>query len=700
MIDQRTKRVIENLIENNCVSRTALLSKLSLTNNQLNYAIEKLNDIFIDNHKPTIQLKNDLIMLSTQSAQFSIDFLQDGAVFKNYELNTEERKRYILFMLYYYVNDFLSVNHFLSSMSISKSTFMNDLKKLGAELKLKNIKIEYSRKIGYHLVGRESEIRYDVLERILKDLNSQEFDFFYRYFLAHEKIAYKDQLKLKISKYLKKYELQLPENRSNELYYAILLNIPRMAAEGLFQYDETDLALIKELKEYRLSGELLKELVAIDNQYAQMFVAGLILSSGNGIPNAHFSDHRLIHFLTNQSLTRFESLMGIEMDNRKFIYEQLYTHIRPAFYRILFNLPIVNVLHEKIIQEYHNIYQITKEVMQFFKPIVGKDIPEQEISFITLYFASILQDCSLNLKRNQCKAVIVCQSGVGSSVILQKELKALFPGISFLGPYSVSDLLQLEDDFQLIFTTVSDIQFAKLHKPVYKVNPIMTDEERIQLVRDVNGNDSLQTQDLQSLMTIIRNHSSIDDEKLLEKELTKFMFHQSSARIPPEIKKTPEILGLMDLLTTETILIEEDSPSWQQSVKQLGQILYETGCIENSYTSAIIDNLNKHGPFMVISEGIALLHAKPETGVKKLGAALSVFKKALDFMGKPISLLFMISAVDSYQHIGVIENIVKICESDSLLRDLKCCSSNLDVYLILQEFLLPEAKGLLSTVDF
>ena len=698
MIDQRTKRVIENLIEKNCVSRTTLLSKLSLTNNQLNYAIEKLNDIFIENHKPTIKLKNDLIMLSAQSAQFSIDFLQDGAVFKNYELNTEERKRYILFMLYYYVNDFLSVNHFLSSMSVSRSTFMNDLKKLGGELRPKNIKIEYSRKIGYHLVGCESEIRYYVLERILKDLNSQEFDFFYRYFLAHEKIAYKDHLRLKISKYLKKYELQLSENRLNELYYAILLNIPRMAAEGLFQYDETDLTLIKELKEYRLSGELLKEL-AIGNQYAQMFVTGLLLSSGNGIPDTHFSDHRLIHFLANQSLTRFESLMGIEIDNRKFIYEQLYTHIRPAFYRILFNLPIVNVLHEKIIQEYHNIYQITKEVMQFFNPIVGKDIPEQEISFITLYFASILQDCSLNFKRNQCKAVIVCQSGVGSSVILQKELKALFPDLSFLGPYSVSDLLQLEDNFQLIFTTVSDIQFAKLHKPVYKVNPIMTDEERVQLVRDVSGNDNLQIPDLQSLMAIIRSHSSINDEKSLEKELTKFMSYQSSAALPTEMKKTSKILGLMDLLKTETILIEEDSPFWQQSVKQLGHILHEAGCIENSYTSAIIENLNKYGPFMVISEGIALLHAKPEKGVKRLGAALSVFKNDLNFMGKPVSLLFMISAVDSYQHIGVIENIVKICESQSLLSNLKNCNSSLDVYLILQEFLLPEAKGLLSTAD-
>ncbi|MGT2948762.1 BglG family transcription antiterminator [Streptococcus devriesei] len=696
MIDQRTRRVIEKLIEKNCISKNTLLSKLSLTSNQLNYAIEKLNAIFIENHKPVIQIKNDLIFLSSQSSQFSIDFLQNDKIFKNYDLNTAERKRYILFMLYYYVNDFLSVNHFLSSMSISKSTFMNDLKKLEDDLKQKSIKIEYSRKIGYHLVGLESEIRYYVLECILKDLNTQELDFFYRYFVVNEKILCKDNLRLKITKLLKKYGLQLPESRSNELYYSILLNIPRMTAKGLFQYDEADLALIKELKEYQLSGELLKEL-NIENQYAQMFVASLILSSGNGDPHAHFSDQGLIHFVADQCLMRFESIMGIEIDNKKFVYEQLYTHIRPAFYRVLFDLPTVNVLHEKIVQEYYHIYQITKEVMQFFKPIFGKEIPEQEVSFITLYFAIILQDYSL--KATHYKAVIVCQSGIGSSVILEKELKTLFPAIIFLGPYSVSDLMQLQEEFQLIFTTVSNLQFAKFHKPVYKVNPVMTDEERAQLVRDVNGNESLRTRDLQSLMTIIRSHTKITDEQSLEKELTRFMSQQSSAELPFEVKKVSKTLGLMELLRAENILVQKNKVSWQKSVKHLGDILYQTDCIEHSYTNTIMDHLHQYGPFMVISEGVALLHAKPEDGVKKLGVALSVFQNDLDFLGRSVSLLFMLAAVDTYQHIGVIENIIKICESESLLRDLKKCRTNLEVYHTLQEFLSVNDKGIFKTAD-
>ena len=48
-------------------------------------------------------------------------------------MNSEERKKYIFLMLFYYESDYLSVNHFLSALRVGKTTFMADIKKLEKE---------------------------------------------------------------------------------------------------------------------------------------------------------------------------------------------------------------------------------------------------------------------------------------------------------------------------------------------------------------------------------------------------------------------------------------------------------------------------------------------------------------------------------------------------------------------------------------
>ncbi len=45
-------------------------------------------------------------------------------------MNSEERKKYIFLMLFYYESDYLSVNHFLSALRVGKTTFMADIKKI------------------------------------------------------------------------------------------------------------------------------------------------------------------------------------------------------------------------------------------------------------------------------------------------------------------------------------------------------------------------------------------------------------------------------------------------------------------------------------------------------------------------------------------------------------------------------------------
>ncbi|MCB6288720.1 PRD domain-containing protein, partial [[Clostridium] scindens] len=94
---------------------------------------------------------------------------------------------------------------------------------------------------------------------------------------------------------------------------------------------------------------------------------------------------------------------------------QLYSHFRPAYYRLLCRLPIFNPLCDKVREEYRELYQLVEETMKPFHVIFGGDIPAGEIAYLTMHFASIYSDQKAFEIAKQKTALVVCSNGIGSS---------------------------------------------------------------------------------------------------------------------------------------------------------------------------------------------------------------------------------------------------------------------------------------------
>ena len=68
----------------------------------------------------------------------------------------------------------------------------------------------------------------------------------------------------------------------------------------------------------------------------------------------------------------------------------------------------------------------------------------------------------------------------------------------------------------------------------------------------------------------------------------------------------------MDLLKQENVQIIDQVSDWKEAIRQSVAPLEKGGYVQSCYKEEIIKNADELGPYFVISEKIAIPHARPE----------------------------------------------------------------------------------------
>ena len=676
-IDQRTRQVLIKMIERN------LTGQLNLSRVQVDYVITKINESLSDEGHPPVYFDGNNYHLSEASRLFFVDFFSSDHVYRYYEMDIEERKKYIYLMLFYHYEEYLSVNHFLGVLDIGKTTFINDLKKVEKELESLDIQIKYNRKKGYYLAGNESVLRYQLMKMVLEDLRSDNGSFLWDYFLFNEGTIQKEKVFRQIAAELEHYSIVLVENRLLEFSYMLIFLLPHLSKEWSEFYERYNFQKFYQMKEYSFSRSLLAKF-SIDNPYAILYICGWMLGMAIGDADEEAPDSSIINELVERIFDRFERLSGIRFKDKKTVKKQVYSHFRPAYYRLFFHLPIINPLSKKIIQEYPDLFQIVKETMKPIENLFGTMIPDEEISFLTIHFASLIDNNDeYQVKRKV--GIIVCPNGIGSSAIIYNELKNLFPDMIFIGPIETNEIYQKKQDYDMIFTTVPNMRLYSLKKPVYTVNPIMTIDEKYNLVQEIQNGPGNLSGDYQfeELFAIIDRFTTIKDEIGLRKELKRRLKQPriyNSEDILPSVSDKDE-LSLTDILSPAFIQLNLATNSWEEAFYVAATPLIEAEIVSRRYIDKIIQTTYEEGPYMVISDHVALPHARPEDGAKEVGLGITVLKEPIKILGKtPMKYIFTLAAVDSKKHLTALAELVALIDRPDFFNMLDSVSSKEAAY--------------------
>jgi len=139
-------------------------------------------------------------------------------------------------------------------------------------------------------------------------------------------------------------------------------------------------------------------------------------------------------------------------------------------------------------------------------------------------------------------------------------------------------------------------------------------------------------------------------------------------------------------LTREFIQFENEVESWEDAIVKSSKPLLEKGYIEQTYVDAMIDSVKEYGPYIVIAPNIAMPHARPEAGSKKVGFSIMKLEKPVAFSEEEdhkVQLLIALSCADASTHIEILQALVTILsdeEKNKMVFEAKTVEEMLNIF--------------------
>jgi len=130
-------------------------------------------------------------------------------------------------------------------------------------------------------------------------------------------------------------------------------------------------------------------------------------------------------------------------------------------------------------------------------------------------------------------------------------------------------------------------------------------------------------------------------------------------------------ITLRDVLKDPSVVkVEVEAKDCVDAIKKAGLILVEHGVVEERYVQAMVKTYEELGPYIVVAPGVAIPHARPEEGARKVGVSLITLKNAVNCgnaENDPVKIVIGFATPDSHQHLKIIASLAKILQYTEII---------------------------------
>ncbi|PMQ00822.1 MAG: hypothetical protein CBR30_09115 [Dictyoglomus sp. NZ13-RE01] len=148
-------------------------------------------------------------------------------------------------------------------------------------------------------------------------------------------------------------------------------------------------------------------------------------------------------------------------------------------------------------------------------------------------------------------------------------------------------------------------------------------------------------------------------------------------------------MRLLDLLTLERIRVNVKAKDWKDAIRNVGELMVKTQCVEERYIDAMIKVAESLGPYIVIVPGVAFPHARPEDGVISPCFALITLEEPINFgnpQNDPVKLVIGFAAIDNEQHLEALKELSEILSNDDLVKKIIQAKEEREIFEIIKQF--------------
>ncbi|WP_340081941.1 BglG family transcription antiterminator [Terribacillus sp. FSL K6-0262] len=663
-LNERNSAILDALLSNPSTSSALLEKKFDLSKRQLGYSIQKINSWLEHLGIPLIERTSQGHFLIDERVFTALNHVKETAEQHHSSILTARQRTHLLLCMLI-SKDYLSLDHFSIAMRVSRNTILRDLKNLEKQLEPFHLHIRYSRKHGYHIEGNEFQLRKALMSALMQLLDSDDGLFELMDVLELEEDcvnAFRDRIEM----VEKKLSIKFTDEKMRTMPITLFLILQRVRKGECLTDSPIRYKELAGTKEYQAAEEILFDQQGLP-EAEKLFITLHLLSANVITANLDAEDAiPNLYPAVDSMLSLFEKVSCIRVQERKQLLDKLMQHIKPAYYRIKYNLTDTTPVPGVLSGEFRSLHQLVKRSLDPLKSFIQAEIPENEQIYITLLIGGWIRQQGESIGE-KVKAIVVCPQGVSVSKLMFHELSGLFPEFVFLDSMSVREFITYDLDYDIVFSPV----LLETSKKLFITKTMLdTHEKRLlrkQVLTYIHGFVSKQVR-TSEIMQIISNHTMIINKKALEQELQAYLGQVDQHVVQPALEES-QPLQLSDFLMHQHMKMTYQIGSWEEAVRSCAGILLDKGIIEPRYIDAMIKSCEKD-PYIVIGPGIAIPHASPEDGVFRTGMSLLKIKNGVQYLGHRIHILVVIAAKDKKEHIHALMQLMKLSKSKEDMKNM------------------------------
>ncbi|MEH7329141.1 PTS sugar transporter [Priestia megaterium] len=651
MLDKRSTAVLQVLLQAaTFISVQELMKQFQVSRRTIYYDIEKINDWLCQQELEFVQYTYGKGFFLNDQAKDQVA-KQISHVIPSAYLSVEDRQIYVALMCILRGGK-IGTQQLMDETEVSRNTVLQDIKDLKNKWVKKGISLTYSYKDGYEVKGSESDIRNLIYIHITELLSQHQEELLKRVMKADYEYSM-------IYNWLVECEDKLgmafTDKMLTQLAYMLTCCIQRIGGKRYVDASITRKEELEKTRQYKALQEIESVLGFDFPPHEKHYLATVLLSAKVNVVNQADSDDWM-RSIVKEMVSRFQAYACVVFEDRNRLEQNLYIHLKTAYYRLLYNIHLPNPMLSAIETKYQDIVELTKKALLPLENSLQIRINEDEISYFALHFGGWMK--KQEGRQKQKRIVIVCANGIGTSRMLQYQLEQLLTDAELIGPMTVRDYEQFKETYDLVITTTP----LKKRMNVMLVNPILTDDEKQRLIDLVEPASSQLT--TQAIMGIIKQHANIQDEPALLANL-KLVIQQSKKMVREDKKPM-----LHEVLQEPFLQLTDSADDWKSAVRLAAKPLLNYEYIEPSYVEAMIKSVEQLGPYIVIAPKVALPHARPEQGVNRVGMSMLRLKEPVYFSTEKqhgAQLIIVLAATDNETHLKALSQLsMMLSENDNI----------------------------------
>nr|WP_306431311.1 BglG family transcription antiterminator [Staphylococcus hyicus] len=628
VLSNRQQQILTLLLEaSQFITISTLAKTFHLSERTIQYDVEYIESMAETGGYRIIRHKTMGIKAMKES-DTSHEWVQADVRSRQFHFSKDERQTLLKLMLLEHENP-LSTKQLAEELNVSRRTMISDIKDVSKWYRHYHLTLTYINNKGYIVEGNEAHYRHAYV-RLLHAYYDNMNDVMIAQLNATSDLKH---IRESVISVLKREHYPLVQTAIEGLILHLLIAVRRMKQNNPLPEPNKTYEDKKDDVSYTVASAIKLEIEARFNIVfpdSEIDVMVLHLLSSK---RAAISSTRVNEAYMHQTIEKFVDHIGAEMGVAFFtdgkLIQGLCIHLSPALYRLQNHIYQANPLHEKIIHEYQELYDVIVKKIKILEEAYQLKFHAHEISYVTLHFASSFERL-MTQRHHKLKVVVVCGSGVGTSQLLNVKLSHVYPEFDIIDAYSIYDISEDELSNMNVDLVISTVPTPYQTIKTVTISPLLT--------RD----------DLDVLNAIVNER-------------------RAATLLQPEMRG----LSLTDVLHTRVFKIDQ-SMSYQQAITQGVRPLERDGIVSTDYKEEIMNKLQSLGPYMVISPHIALIHGST-SHVYGVGMSLGHFEKGITFNHlhyDPIYVVICLATENTKLHLKALKQLTELLTNNDIRQQL------------------------------